>query len=90
MTETLFWGCAFLLVWGYVGFGLFAGLWGLIRRRTVKRADVTPSVSLVVAAYNEERGIRDKLENTLALDYPADRLEILVGSDGSSDRTRGS
>lgn len=87
MTETVFWGCAFLLAWGYAGFGLFSGLWGLVRRRSVERADVTPSVSLVVAAYNEERGIRDKLENTLALDYPADRLEILVGSDGSSDRT---
>jgi cellulose synthase/poly-beta-1,6-N-acetylglucosamine synthase-like glycosyltransferase len=87
MTETLFWTFAVLLVWGYAGFGLFAGLWGTMRRRTVARADVTPSVSLIVAAYNEEQGIRDKLENTLALDYPDGELEVLVGSDGSDDRT---
>ncbi|MBU8897468.1 glycosyltransferase family 2 protein [Corallococcus sp. H22C18031201] len=46
-----------------------------------------PTVSLVVAAYNEASCIEQKLENSLALDYPADRFEVLIGSDGSSDGT---
>jgi cellulose synthase/poly-beta-1,6-N-acetylglucosamine synthase-like glycosyltransferase len=58
-----------------------------VRRRQVAAADVTPSVTLIVAAYNEARGIREKLENSLFLDYPRDLLEILVGSDGSDDGT---
>lgn len=48
---------------------------------------MTPSVSIVVAAYNEERVMGDKVANLLALDYPADRVEIIVASDGSSDDT---
>ena len=51
------------------------------------RAESTPAVSILIAAYNEERDIRQKLENTLELDYPNDKIEIIVGSDGSTDRT---
>ncbi|MGH2569603.1 MAG: glycosyltransferase family 2 protein [bacterium] len=87
MVAALFWATALLLAWVYAGFGLFAGLWGAVRRRRVAVADVTPPVSLIIAAYNETRGIRDKLENSLALDYPRELLEILVGSDGSDDGT---
>jgi poly-beta-1,6-N-acetyl-D-glucosamine synthase len=47
----------------------------------------TPSISLVISAYNEERVIRQKLENSLALDYPADRIDRIVVSDGSTDGT---
>ncbi|WP_342374143.1 glycosyltransferase family 2 protein [Myxococcus stipitatus] len=46
-----------------------------------------PSVSLVVAAYNEASCIEQKLENSLAFDYPAERFEVLIGSDGSTDGT---
>ena len=46
-----------------------------------------PTVSLIICAYNEERDIRRKLEETLACDYPPDRLEVIVASDGSTDRT---
>jgi cellulose synthase/poly-beta-1,6-N-acetylglucosamine synthase-like glycosyltransferase len=48
---------------------------------------LTPTVSILIAAYNEEKNIREKLENTIELDYPKDKLEIIVGSDGSNDRT---
>ena len=48
---------------------------------------MTPSVTVVVAAWNEEAVIERRLENLLALDYPADRLEIVVASDASTDRT---
>jgi len=47
----------------------------------------TPSVSVLIAAYNEEANIQKKLEQTLELDYPADKLEILVLSDCSTDRS---
>jgi cellulose synthase/poly-beta-1,6-N-acetylglucosamine synthase-like glycosyltransferase len=53
----------------------------------VRRADITPPVTYLITAYNEERNIAAKLEQTLSLDYPRDRLEIIVASDGSTDRT---
>ncbi|MEW6442065.1 MAG: glycosyltransferase family 2 protein [bacterium] len=54
--------------------------------RTLKR-EIFPSISVLIAAYNEEKSIERKIRNTLALDYPKERLEILVGSDGSTDGT---
>ena len=49
-----------------------------------------PKVSLLFAAYNEEEVIEDRLRNALAMDYPPEKLEVVVGSDGSSDATAGS
>ncbi|NVJ21019.1 glycosyltransferase family 2 protein [Myxococcus sp. AM011] len=57
------------------------------RRSLVAARGPPPSVSLVVAAYNEVTCIEQKLENSLALDYPADRFEVVIGSDGSTDGT---
>lgn len=51
------------------------------------RNQVTPTVSILIAAYNEEKDILKKMVNTLDLDYPKEKIEIIVGSDGSSDRT---
>jgi len=56
-------------------------------RRVLKDPTAEPSVAVVVAAYNEEQAIERRLEDLLALDYPADRLQIVVASDASSDRT---
>lgn len=56
-------------------------------RRSARGVGPTPSVSLVVAAYNEASCIQQKLENSLALQYPAEKFELLIGSDGSSDGT---
>jgi cellulose synthase/poly-beta-1,6-N-acetylglucosamine synthase-like glycosyltransferase len=53
----------------------------------VRSEDITPAVSLIISAYNEEKVIRRKIKNALALDYPADQLEIIVASDGSTDKT---
>ncbi len=55
--------------------------------RPVRRGDELPSVSFVISAYNEADVIRRKLENTIALDYPRDLLEVVVISDASTDRT---
>ena len=65
---------------------ILAFLVGLIGRRQLQ-GDAEPTVSVIIAAYNEDACIARKVENTLALDYPRERLEIIVASDGSSDRT---
>jgi cellulose synthase/poly-beta-1,6-N-acetylglucosamine synthase-like glycosyltransferase len=56
-------------------------------RYRFQKEPITPRVSLIVAAYNEEKSIAEKLENSLALDYPRELLEIIVASDSSDDRT---
>lgn len=76
-----------VIVWVYVGYPIVLGVGAWLRRKPVARAPVTPDVTLVICAYNEERDIRRKLEECCAADYPPDRLEILVASDGSTDRT---
>ena len=76
-----------LAVCVYIYFGYPALLWVLsrVRPRPVREGDVTPSVTFVIAVYNEEKNIAAKIENTLELDYP--RTEILVVSNGSTDAT---
>jgi cellulose synthase/poly-beta-1,6-N-acetylglucosamine synthase-like glycosyltransferase len=86
--KTLFWGSAAALAWTHVGYPLAAGAVARVRgRRVVKDSSAEPSVTVIVAAYNEEAVIERRLDNLLALDYPADRLGIVVASDASSDRT---
>jgi cellulose synthase/poly-beta-1,6-N-acetylglucosamine synthase-like glycosyltransferase len=85
--RTVFWGSLAGLAWTHVGYPLAAAALARIRPRSVHKADVTPSVTLIVPAHDEEDVIRGRLENLLQLDYPPDRLRILVGSDASSDRT---
>ncbi len=87
--KTLFWGSAAALAWTHVGYPLAAGGLARVReRRVAKDPAAEPSVAVIVAAYNEEAVIERRLENLLALDYPADRLEVVVASDASSDRTK--
>ncbi len=82
-----FWLALGLLAYTYAGFGALVIVWGSLRRRRVRKEDGIHSVSLIVAAYNEEDVIADKLHNCLALDYPREFLEIIVASDGSDDNT---
>jgi biofilm PGA synthesis N-glycosyltransferase PgaC len=85
--ETLFWVSAFLTVYPYL---VYPALLVVLRRvmpRPPRKASIEPTVSLLVAAYNEEDVIAAKIENSLALDYPVERLETVVASDGSSDAT---
>jgi cellulose synthase/poly-beta-1,6-N-acetylglucosamine synthase-like glycosyltransferase len=83
----VFWFC--LAVCVYIYFGYPALLWVVskFRSRPVAEADITPFVTFIIPAYNEQRNIAAKIENTLGLDYPADKLEVLVVSNGSVDRT---
>lgn len=83
----IWWALAVLVAYTYVGYPALLGILARIRPKPLLRADIQPSVSLIIAAHNEELCIREKLENSLALDYPRDKLEILVASDASTDRT---
>jgi cellulose synthase/poly-beta-1,6-N-acetylglucosamine synthase-like glycosyltransferase len=85
--EVVFWISVTLLVYIYVGYPVVAAL--RARRRPERRPPerVEPSVSVVVVAYNEADRIGARIENLLELDYPADRLSIVVASDGSTDDT---
>ena len=85
--EVLFWGTAGLLAWTHAGYPLAARALARVRSRPVKKDDVLPSVTLIVAAYNEETVIERRIENLRALDYPTERLEIVVTSDASTDAT---
>jgi cellulose synthase/poly-beta-1,6-N-acetylglucosamine synthase-like glycosyltransferase len=86
--EVVFWLAVAVCVYAYLGYGLVITLLARLRPRPVRSDDAyRPTVSLIICAYNEEKVIAEKLENSLALAYPADRLEILVVSDGSTDGT---
>lgn len=88
MRRLLFWSSAAIVGYTYVGFPLLL-LWRarMRPRPTVSPTGEMPSVSLLIAARNERSAIGEKLANSLRLDYPADRLEIIVASDGSDDGT---
>lgn len=85
--EFIFWLSLFLIFWTYFGYFIALKLIGLVYTRTINRSDEIPPVSLIITAYNEESRIREKLQNTMELDYPKELLEIIVVSDASSDRT---
>ena len=88
VAKTLFWGSLGALAWTHVGYPLSAGALARVRARRVARdTSWEPSVAVIVAAHNEEAVVERRLDNLLAQDYPADRLEIVVASDASTDRT---
>jgi cellulose synthase/poly-beta-1,6-N-acetylglucosamine synthase-like glycosyltransferase len=87
VAKTLFWGALGALAWTHVGYPVAVGIAARLRPRPVRKRDWEPSVSVIVAAHNEEPVIQRRLENLLALDYPPDRVEIVVASDASTDRT---
>ena len=87
VVSVLFWVSLGLLVWTHAAYPLFAHLLALIRSRPVRKGDDLPRVTVIVAAHNEESVIERRIENLRALDYPSDRLEIVVTSDASTDAT---
>jgi cellulose synthase/poly-beta-1,6-N-acetylglucosamine synthase-like glycosyltransferase len=87
MSAFLFWLATGLIGYTYAGFPVLVMLRAKLRPRPHRTADVTPSVSVVIAAHDEERSIGDRVDNLLEVDYPADRLEVIIASDGSTDRT---
>jgi len=89
MTSIIFWTMAAAIVYTYLGYSLTILLLAQLIRRPVRQAPMEPRVAYLITAYNEEKNIRAKLEQVLSLDYPHDKLEIIVASDGSTDGTDG-
>ena len=85
--EIIFWLSAVALAYTYAGYPLLLLLMSRLRPRKVERSAFEPFVSVIVTAYNEERDLTAKLENTLVLEYPRELLEVIVASDCSADRT---
>lgn len=75
------------LLYVYAGYPLLVYAFSQVQPKKIKRDKFEPKVTILITAYNEEKDIRRKLENTFLIDYPPEKLEILVASDGSTDKT---
>ena len=86
-----FWICVGAIAYTYVGYpGVIwacAGAFGRRRQTPSAEATALPRVSILIVAHNEEDSLEDRLTNALALDYPGDQFELVIASDGSTDRT---
>lgn len=88
--RVLFWTSLAVLVYLFVGYPLLLAIARLFRMRAVRSTtDDLPSVCILIAAHDEEDVIEGKVQNSLAVNYPSDRLAVVVASDGSTDRTNG-
>lgn len=85
--KVFFWLCLLLVSYTYFGYAVWLLLSVRLRRRPIQNGSFIPSVSIVIAARNEEANLPAKLENLRLLDYPPELLEIVIASDGSTDRT---
>jgi glycosyltransferase involved in cell wall biosynthesis len=87
MTLLLFWAALTIVAYTYILFPFLLMARALCMPRPVRSAPITPRVSMIVCAHNEAESIGRKLDNILSLDYPRDRLEVVIASDGSTDGT---
>ena len=87
MVSILFWVSIGLVAYMFIGYPVALAVWSGVRPRRWRQQPCEPTISIVISAYNEGASITKKIRDLLALDYPAERIEILVGSDGSTDST---
>ena len=87
MLEFMFFFSIVFILYAYFGYLLALFILSFFKSRPVAKGNITPTVSFIITAYNEEKRIVEKIENTLKQDYPREKLEIIVASDCSSDRT---
>lgn len=87
LVETGFLVCLALVLYIYGGYPAVVFMLSRTLRRTIWKSDIYPRVTVIISAFNEEKEIESTVENKLVQDYPQDRLEIIVVSDGSTDRT---
>ena len=85
--QIVFWAAALALFYVYAGYPALLSFLAPLRKNRKAEPGYTPSISILIAACNEAAGIRQKLEQTLQLEYPPDKMEVLVLSDGSQDAT---
>lgn len=87
MIESLFWISVAAILYTYAGYPILVWLLSRLRAHEVLRADITPRVSIVIACHNEQDKIERRIRNLLECDYPAELMEIVIVSDGSTDFT---
>ncbi|MDP9285253.1 MAG: glycosyltransferase, partial [Actinomycetota bacterium] len=87
VVRVFFWASLLLLAWTHVLYPAFAALLARVAGRAVRKGEIEPSVTVIVTAFNEESVIARRIENLLALDYPREKLQLVVTSDASTDRT---
>jgi cellulose synthase/poly-beta-1,6-N-acetylglucosamine synthase-like glycosyltransferase len=85
--EVLLIGSIFFVFYSYLGYPISLYLLSAFKKKNVERKIQYPHVTMIVTAYNEEKRIKAKIENTLRLSYPKDKLQIVIASDGSTDDT---
>jgi len=85
--KAVFWIAGAVVFYAYLGYAVWLWIWSLLSPRPLLRGWNEPFVSILMVVRNEEQTLNSKLNNLAALDYPPDRLEFIVASDGSSDRT---
>lgn len=87
LMQVVFWMSVIFVGYAYAGYPLLLLTLSAFRNRPVRRANIYPTVSFIITAYNEEPRIREKIENTLQQNYPPDRFDIVIASDCSTDGT---
>ena len=85
ISEIFFWASLIILIYTYLGYPLFIAIVSKIFPKKILKQEDFPAISFIVAAFNEEKVIAHKLRETLKLDYPLDKLEIIVASDGKNE-----
>ncbi|MCI5141497.1 MAG: glycosyltransferase, partial [Candidatus Electrothrix sp. ATG1] len=85
--AVIFFLSLYMIFHAYLGYPLTLLLLQRFGKRSLQRKTITPSATLIITAFNEEKRIKEKLENSLQLDYPSRKLQIIIASDGSTDQT---
>ena len=85
--KIVFYSCIFLVAYIYAGYPLLVSLLARKKELNVEKAIELPMVSILIPAFNEEKSIGATIRNKIDLDYPRDKMELIVVSDGSSDQT---
>ncbi len=85
--RLIFWASILIILYTYIGYPVLIYLLSSFYKKPIKGKYIYPTVSILVAAYNEEARIENKIKTLLDLDYPQERMEIFIGSDGSTDKT---
>ena len=87
IVKVIFWASLGALMWTQVGYPLFAAVLARLHGRPVRKGELTPQVTVIIAAHNEDTVIERRVRNLLDQDYPAERFDIVVASDASTDET---
>lgn len=87
MIDFIFWISFFFIIYTYLIYPFLVFVLAKYFKKEVQKSNYEPSVSVIMSVYNEEKNISRKIENLLLLDYPGEKIEILIGSDGSDDLT---